>query len=333
MIRIAQLVIVLALTLTTTFYSLAQRSDFQQIDFSRADNMALRFPNHSLKNIKVLADKLTQGLTTDVEKFRALYRWVCDNIAYDYALFEKNRRLRAKQENTADDIARNKKFNAEVFRTLLEKHRTVCTGYAYLLRELCSHVGISCVIVDGYGRTANANIGGNGIPNHSWNAVQLHGKWYLSDPTWASGAVESQFHLFIKNYDDAYFLSDPNVFIQNHYPLDPQWTLLKTNTVTLNEFLNRPIIYSNAYHYQVDNPSPTRFNVAVRKGEEISFQFDSRHDFSQAALMVDGKSIQHSFDKKGLRYSTVQAFNNKGVHVVHLMIDNKSVLTYRVSVK
>ena len=32
-----------------------------------------------------------------------------------------------------------------------------------------------------------ANVGGTGVANHSWNAVQLNSNWYLCDATWSSG--------------------------------------------------------------------------------------------------------------------------------------------------
>lgn len=327
--------IVLAVSLLlqiTIGKSHAQRTDFQKIDFSEADDAAFRYPNHSLRNLKELSDKLTRGLSTDVEKFRAIYRWVCENIEYDYALFQKNATHRAKPFRDEEERQWNKKFNVLVFKTLREKHRAVCTGYAYLVRELTSYANIPCVIVDGYGRTSTSNIGGAGIPNHSWNAVQLNGKWYLCDPTWASGSVESQFHLFIKKYDEAYFLSEPSLFIRNHFPLDARWTLLEDDAPNLNEFLNRPIIYSNAYRYEIHNPHPTKFNVDVSKGDPLSFRFDSNCDLQNTRLLIDGVTTDNTFEKDAQHYTMKHSFKTKGVHVVHLVIDDKSVLTYRVKV-
>jgi transglutaminase/protease-like cytokinesis protein 3 len=185
--------------LTIVSCVLGQVEDFTNIDFRKADSIARLYPNHSLDDLRSLAVKLTVPLPTDVEKFRAIYTWTCLNIANDYVLFDKNRRMREKFKNNPEELKSwNKGFSRTVFETLRKKKRTVCTGYAYLLRELASHVGISCVIVDGYGRNAIANISGSGSVNHSWTAVHLDNKWYLCDATWSSGAMDMEQKDFVK---------------------------------------------------------------------------------------------------------------------------------------
>ena len=64
----------------------AQKSDFKQISFKKADSIAFAFKNEGLDNMPQLAYKLTSGLSTDVERFRAIYKWVCANIANDLSL-------------------------------------------------------------------------------------------------------------------------------------------------------------------------------------------------------------------------------------------------------
>ena len=61
----------------------AQISDFDSINFTRADNIAKRNSNLDLKNLPLLAHKLTFDLPSDAEKFRAIYTWVCTNIKGD----------------------------------------------------------------------------------------------------------------------------------------------------------------------------------------------------------------------------------------------------------
>ena len=78
----------------TAFQSHAQISDFDSINFQKADRIALECKKDGLNTMPELVYKLTSQLTTDVEKFRAIYRWVCGNIANDYRLYEKNARKR-----------------------------------------------------------------------------------------------------------------------------------------------------------------------------------------------------------------------------------------------
>lgn len=202
----------------------AQVSDFKEADFGRADSVARLYPNHSLKSLPDLAFKLTSSLDNEEEKFRSIFTWVCLNIRNDYELYLKNKEGRERCNSEAELSAWYAHFGKEMFLKLLKDHATICTGYAYLVRELALAVGIECVIVDGYGRTPGSKLK-KGFPNHNWNAVKLAGRWYLCDPTWASGKISSDTKQFIANYNDLYFLMDPQLFNRNHYPLESKWLL------------------------------------------------------------------------------------------------------------
>lgn len=197
----------------------AQVTDFPATDFSRADSIAKRYTAHPLTDLKTLADKLTCPLSTEQEKFRAIYKWVCSNIEADYYLITLNKRNRTKWKGAK--LARwNKKFNRMVFDKLQQEQKTVCTGYAYLIRELSFHAGLSCEIVNGYARHSGIDKNTVGITNHSWNVVQLNSKWYVCDATWSSGVFNLDAHQFVKKYDDRYFLMEPSLFSQSHYAVN-----------------------------------------------------------------------------------------------------------------
>lgn len=75
-------------------FSYAQVSDFKSIDFTRADNLAKLNEGSSLDNLPLLVYKLTHKLPTQVEKFRAIYIWVCNNIKADEVQYSKIERKR-----------------------------------------------------------------------------------------------------------------------------------------------------------------------------------------------------------------------------------------------
>jgi len=77
------------LIFTFKFSLYAQVSDFESIDFTRADNRARLYQGEPLDNLPVLAYKLTNTLPTQVEKFRAIFFWVCHNIKADHAQHSK----------------------------------------------------------------------------------------------------------------------------------------------------------------------------------------------------------------------------------------------------
>jgi transglutaminase/protease-like cytokinesis protein 3 len=157
----------------------AQNVYSEQNNFRKADSVAALYPHHSLQNLKALADKLTVPLSTEQEKFHAIYFWITHNIENDYGDYLQNKKMREKLNNNPKALKEwNRKFTVQVFNKLLNEHKTVCTGYAYLMKELAYHAGLSAVIVDGYGRTSQSNIGRPGYINHSWNAMQIDGQWY-----------------------------------------------------------------------------------------------------------------------------------------------------------
>ena len=117
----------------------AQRSDFEAIDFWRADYMATQQQGEGLQQLPILVHHLTATLNTDVEKFRAIYYWVCHNIKGNYHLMRKNRNMIRKLENDPQALeAWNNTIQKEVFKTLLTSNETLCTGYAYLLKEMAA---------------------------------------------------------------------------------------------------------------------------------------------------------------------------------------------------
>lgn len=334
--RISTVIFLLLIGLSNVTHG--QLHDFNNTDFNRADSVAALYPKHALKDLKSLAGKLTHSLPTEEEKFRAIYKWVCSNIEYDYTLFKKNQYKRKNTQDPEELKNWNKKIRAQVFRNLRNKQKTVCTGYAYLVKELAMHAGLNCVIVDGYGRTVQSNVRGVGQANHSWNAVQLNNKWYLCDPTWSGGAYDTQLEKYVKKFDDAYFLAEPSLFVRNHYPLDTTWMLVKKKP-TLYEFLNGPLIYVNAYHYQFNPVFPHAFDVTVAKGEKVSFKFSNndKRAIEKTNLVVNRSGTVNTLpmavqmDATG-QYCMDYIFTTKGTHIVHILLNDSYVVTYSVTV-
>ncbi|MEJ1237972.1 transglutaminase domain-containing protein [Chryseolinea sp. T2] len=316
-----------------------QVSDFVNLDLHSADSVANCYKGHPLDNFVTLSHKLTRPFSTDVEKFRAIYTWVCENIEGDPVLFEQNQRQRKKLHARPEELKEwSVEFSRKAFKILMKDKRAVCTGYAYVIRELSLHAGLSCKTVDGYGRTVASNIGGSGVINHSWNMVQLNGKWYLCDATWSSGATDSQSKQFIRRYDPSYFLAQPDLFIRNHYPQDSTLTLL-SNPPTLHEFLNGPIIYVTAFRFDMRPKFGVSMDTTVSKGEDVTFEFAGSGLLSceKMALKVDNSSIASRTTTfacgSETLYSTVVRFTSKGIHYVHFLGDAGPLYTYRVTVK
>jgi hypothetical protein len=323
------------------FQSHAQISDFETIDFSKADQMASLCNNEGLDNMPKLVYNLTSNLDTDVERFRAIYMWVCHNIANDYNLYTRNKRKRNKFKNDSVKLKDwNDRFKKEVFRKLLKQEKTICTGYAYIVQELSKLANLDCEIVHGYGKTSMTNIDKTDSPNHSWNAIKLDKKWYLCDPTWASGIPDSETNIFKFEYNDGYFLSNPELFIINHFPQDENWTLLKKEAHTFDEFLDGPILYGQAYINLSEHSAPKQMHHSVLKNEKVIFEYQLQKsiEVESVRFLIDNgysnKNTQPNSVNIEQRTLTLEhQFDSKGFYDVHLYIGDDLISTYTFKVQ
>ncbi len=317
----------------------AQQSDFDHVDFEKADSIALSCNNEGLDNLPQLAFKLTQDLDTDVERFRAIYKWVCTNIANDYDLYSRNKRKRVKFKNDSLQLKLwNDRFKTKIFDKLLKKKRTICTGYAYLVQELSKLANLDCRMVHGYGKTSMTTIEAEDPPNHTWNAIKLNGKWYLCDPTWASGIPDPDTNIFTFNYNDGYFLAHPELFAINHFPLESRWSLTDTET-SFEAFLDTPILYGNAYTNLNLHLAPEHFSNNINTSQHIKFQYELLYQVTPGEVRLDIDNGFHSrrvaIDNiviENKRLSFTHRFEHSGFYDVHFYLNDRLISTYTFDV-
>ncbi|MGJ8592674.1 MAG: transglutaminase domain-containing protein [Aquaticitalea sp.] len=319
----------------------AQRSDFGGIDFHKADSMALECKNLGLQNLPELAQQLTSNLETDVEKFRAIYKWVCSNIANDYSMYSKNMRKRRRfKSDTLKLQAWNEEFRQISFRKMLKQQKTICTGYAYLVKKLSESANINCETVHGFARTSTINIETLDVPNHSWNVVQLNGKWYLCDPTWASGIPNPTTSQFEFSYNDGFFLTNPKLFATNHFPVEAKWMLIDNSIPTFENFLEAPIIYGKAYDHTIINVLPKTLHNFIRKNDIVSFKYELQKTIKPETInfLIDNgidskKNLPKSITIKDEFLIVDYKFETTGFFDVHLYIGTDLIYTYTFDVK
>jgi hypothetical protein len=284
--------------------------------------------------------KLTAQLDTDVEKFRAIHTWVCLNIESDHSFAQKTIRKRKKLKN--DSLAFsiwNNQMQSKLFQRLKKDQKTICSGYAYLLKELSALSGIKCEIVNGYSRTTTTNIDKIDIPNHSWNAVFLNKTWYLVDATLASGFFFVNENKFVKRYNNGYFLADPELFIKSHFPLEEKWILLDQKP-TLNQFIKAPLIYSNTFKNKVIPMEPKTLVNTAFQDDSITFKYkiEDRIKIENIDFVVSYGNRFKSILPNDLVYKDgvlefTYKFMNKGHFDVHLKIDDAIIASYNLEVK
>lgn len=211
----------------------------------------------------------------------------------------------------------------------------MCTGYAYLVKELSFLADIECEIINGYGRSVASNIEELDMANHSWNAVKLKNKWYLCDATWSSGYTINS--TFIKDYNNGYFLTDPILFSKSHYPIDQAW-LLNDETSTLT-FVTSPLIYGETYEHEIIPLSPKDMNVSIVKNQEVHFSFKALKTITKNSISlikyigIEEQALEiYNIQQDDGLFSFNYKFNRKGLYDIHLRINNDVVATYVIKV-
>jgi len=175
---------------------------FAQNQFSRADSIAAAV---KAVEISTVHSQLTKNLDTDIEKARAFYSWIANNINYDVNESLKASKDTRKQESQA----------------VLNSRKAICHGYANLFMELCSLSNIPCFMVSGYTR-----VGGKfDNSGHTWNVVLLNKNWQHVDVTWGAGGVNES-GVYKRQFNESCFLANPKEFLSDHYPFDPMWQLV-----------------------------------------------------------------------------------------------------------
>lgn len=329
----------LFLLLFVTFVCSAQRSDFKDINFDKVDSIAKIYQDYSLRNLPLLVHSLTHNLSTDVEKFRAIYMWICFNIEADHYFAEKTtKKIKKLKYDSVAFSNWNKETLSYFFKRLLTERKTICSGYAYLLKELSSLAGINCQIIDGYKRTPTSNLFNFEQPNHSWNAVLLNNKWYLADATLASGYYFVNEDVFVKNYNDGYFLAEPMLFAKSHYPLDKNWLLLY-EMLNESKFVEAPIIYNKTFLHKVVPMYPSKFESKIQEGDEMVFALKILDELDINEIHFH---VVRGFKSESIKSSDYTAengvlefkyqFKNKGIHDVQIAVGNDIVVSYVVEV-
>jgi hypothetical protein len=165
------------------------RSDINDYNMSIAYNLA-----------KDIIDDCTRNDVDKMDKVSSIYKWVCNNISYDYAGLKMN-------EN-APLYAAREKYNKVIrssFTTLYYK-KGVCVGVSGLFNYLCSLVDV--VAVPAYCSTKQIDYRRKVLNNHQISKIYLNKIAYYFDPTFDLDAIEFEFFGKSKNeISDTHFLA------------------------------------------------------------------------------------------------------------------------------
>uniref|UniRef100_A0A6G1S7H5 Kyphoscoliosis peptidase n=1 Tax=Aceria tosichella TaxID=561515 RepID=A0A6G1S7H5_9ACAR len=137
--------------------------------FREIDELAINVAKEDQRTFTDLVHHLTRHCLTDVEKVRAIFRWITvknlNTMEFDSSI----------KPDTPLGLLRGIKQGSE--------------SYHVLFKRLCSYAGLHCVVIKGYSKSAGYQPGvrfeGNRFRN-SWNAVYVAGAWRFVQCNWGA---------------------------------------------------------------------------------------------------------------------------------------------------
>lgn len=139
--------------------------------------------------VKKVLDNLNVYNSDEYTKVKAVHDYIVQNIKYDYSL---------------------SKYSA--YNAIIEK-KVVCQGYASLTYKMLKKLGVGVRVITG---TANGGA-------HSWNIVEISGKWYNIDNTWDE-------YLY-SEYNSIYY----DFFLKNNTDFVDHTRDMEFNTISFNK--------------------------------------------------------------------------------------------------
>ena len=105
----------------------------RSIDFSSIDYRVLSIND---TNPDSLAQKLVAPYTNDLQKVRAIFRWITENISYKTFRYKKVAFVKDLNHDFDDDTGVLKPLTRRVAENVLRKRKAVCNGYTRLFKAL-----------------------------------------------------------------------------------------------------------------------------------------------------------------------------------------------------
>ncbi|XP_021342152.1 hillarin-like isoform X1 [Mizuhopecten yessoensis] len=202
--------------------------------FEAIDKRAIEIAKTEYGSFTELVRDLTRDCANELQKARALFRWV---IAKDLG-----------KHNVHEIIRPNARAS------ILKGVRSGKETYHQLFKKLCNFAGLHCEIILGFSKGAGYKPGmriEGATFRNSWTAVAIDGNWRIVNCTWAARHVtghKDDLPQMFHKYDEFYFLTDPEDYIYQHYPDDSAWQLMDI-PLPFSEFQNLPVVKSPFFNY------------------------------------------------------------------------------------
>lgn len=270
-------------------------------DFSAIDSYAPTVKYNG--DLKQLTTDVTANCTTPIEKTRAIYDWIVENIAYDIKEFNTNKtgqKVAIDCKTPAECDLKKIQIDNEYIEQVLKKKRGVCAGYAKLFKRMCQYADINCIEINGYTKDKPNQVGRMGTLNHTWNSVIIDKKIYYFDLTWAAGECKpnSQGVLqdFEKKRNDFYWMISLEKLSIDHFPEKPEELVgfdVKKDDFKNQAYIEKSIIPTT----KILEPETGVINTKM--GDTIFFKIKYLGNIDKLQINTNIKRNQRMFDANG----------------------------------
>jgi transglutaminase/protease-like cytokinesis protein 3 len=247
--------------------------DVRANSFAAIDSHAERIPQHiALQPMQKFVAYLTKPATNDIEKARAVARWITSNIVYDFEAVSAGK-------HTVSD-------NPD---SILVSRHAVDMGFANLFVKMMHSAGVEAFAISGVKKGVNFTPGSSSsLKRHAWNAFRTGGKWYLVDlPVYKEVETNDSYKLI---YADAFFCIQPEQMIYTNFPDDRRWQLLN-EPMTKEQFLTSVQCFGAFYGYNVRALTHPSYTIASKE-RSVTLSFDAPHSMNLGARVYAEKDAK-----------------------------------------
>ncbi|WP_047545148.1 transglutaminase domain-containing protein [Psychroserpens sp. Hel_I_66] len=305
-------------------------------NFALVDKTVSKYPS-KFKSIKQFSNRVDEDFNTDLDKIRAVYFWISNNITYDYKSLKNNTNgyKKIKSKSKDDYEIRFLNMQKKYAERALKRKLAVCEGYSQLLKFTLIELDIETEVITGFAKSKAYEIGRiTNRTNHAWNAVKINDTWKLIDATWSAGKEERSDREY--DFTDIFFLIKPEKLILTHLPKDEKWQLLEKPISKANYFF-KPLFYE-AYHKSGLKLSQDQLGlIKLENNDFIEIKFDSINkidDNYYYSFLGSNSSKRLFFKEKDGKFvtkipvksnrKTVLAIHNHFYTVLEFMIINQN---------
>lgn len=352
---------ILIVAVSLSIISIAQEKENK---FAAVDSFARKVKyKNDLTN---MTNELTNRYPDQLQKARAIFRWITENIAYDYKYVNKytkrNKEPKAyKCKGDEDCEAKRIAWEIKYIDNVLKKNKAICQGYSMLFKKMCDIAGIQSEIVPGYVRTEYYQVGSAGSMDHSWNVILIDSAYYLLDPTWAAGACtkneEGKLLSYIKEFDEYYWMTPPSDFARNHFPVTGKWALIPN--YTKEKFAANPYYHPGEIQH-IKLISPATGIIEAKKGDTIQFKIAYKRPFKflqinsnqfrnpdimkeeqlskrKKVIQLDTLALKKQqyipYHKTGDVYEFSYAVTDESLYYIDVLFDYTRIMRFKVVIK